>query len=213
MRHFKAFLYAVILFTVFILIVLGISTKLFIPSILNIGNSVKVPQLVGQDITIAKDIISQSGFTYNDTTSIIYKFNRNIPNGIILSQNPKGDKIVKRGGDIELVVSEGAEMVVIPSVVEQNYVNASSKLKQIGLEPIIINKCYGIYTINTVARIEPESGNKVLKGSRVKLYVESDIDNEYLAEELADSLTIVDSLSIIGSLKKVHQDVDKVEQK
>ncbi len=196
MRHLKAFIIALVIFTVFILSVLTITSKIIIPHKLNIGASTEVPELVGLKLSKAKKLIEESGFHINDKTSIVWKYSPLYEKGTILEQKPLGKKKVKEGCEMELIVSLGSEKVVIPLVVEENYVNASSTLKQIGLEPVIIRKNYGTLALNKVSKIEPKSGTEVLKGSKVTLYVESDMDNEYLIETNTDSLTTIDSLSI-----------------
>ena len=189
MRHVKAMIIAVIIFSIFILSVVLFTSGVVVPLMLNIGKSTKVPILVNMKIADAKKEIEKSGFLFNDSLSVERKFTVDYEEGIVLSQSPRGGKIVKKGDLIKVVVSLGTEQVIIPTVEENNYINASSKLKQMGFAVVLVKKKYGILPLNMVAKIEPESGTKVLKGSTVKLFIESDIDEEYLDDIELESST------------------------
>lgn len=180
---------AVIIFSIFILSVVLFTSGVVVPLMLNIGKSTKVPILVNMKIADAKKEIEKSGFLFNDSLSVERKFTVDYEEGIVLSQSPRGGKIVKKGDLIKVVVSLGTEQVIIPTVEENNYINASSKLKQMGFAVVLVKKKYGILPLNMVAKIEPESGTKVLKGSTVKLFIESDIDEEYLDDIELESST------------------------
>ncbi len=197
MRHLKAFAIAVILFIIFIIVVLLLTTKILIPVKLDIGKSLKVPNVVELDLTDAKNILKKSGFIVNDSLAIEWVKTPKYPDRTIISQFPKAGKIVKNNSRIKLEVSGGGQLVVVPLVIEDNAINASSKLKQIGLEVKFIKKNYGLYEQNTVVEVEPEVGTKLLKGSEVILFIESEFED---LESDIDSLNTInnpDSLNIL----------------
>lgn len=188
MNHLKAILIALTLFIVLILLILFISTKIVIPMKLDIGESIKTPNVVGLNLNDAKSKLTEAGFVISDSLAITWVSSPNYPDRTIISQLPQADKIVKNPNRIQLEVSSGGQQVVVPLVLEDNAINASSKIKQLGLEVDLVKKNYGLYEQNTVVEVEPKVGTRIDKGSHVILYIESDIVE-------ADSLvTEIDSL-------------------
>jgi serine/threonine-protein kinase len=202
MKHLKAFAIAVLLFIIFISFVLVIATKIVIPVKLDIGKSLEVPKVIDLELSEAKKLLRESGFVLNDSLSIEWIKTPKYPDRTVISQFPKAGKLVKNKSRIKLEVSNGGQLVVIPLILEENAINASSRLKQLGLEVELVKKNYGLYDQNSVVEVEPEIGSKVLKGSLVKLYIESEIEDiEVIADSLSESVT-PDSLSMNNDSKE-----------
>lgn len=178
MKHLKALGIAIIFFVIFITAVLLVTTKIVIPAKLNTGKTLVVPSVVGLDLEVAKGKLTQAGFTLRDYLSITWVSSPIYGDNVVISQLPLQDKVVKKDSSIRLEVSSGGQLVVIPPILEDNAINASSKLKQLGLEVAFIRKNYGLYTQNSVVKVDPEIGTKILKGSRVVLYIESEYDED-----------------------------------
>ncbi len=189
MRHIKAFAIAVLLFIIFVLVVLFITTKVIIPAKLDIGEKVKVPNVENQELSQAKKMLKESGFVINDSLAIEWIKTPKYADNTVISQYPNAGKLVKNRSRIKLEVSSGGQLVVIPLILQENAINASSRLKQIGLEVELIKKNYGLYEQNSVVEVVPEVGSKVLKGSSVKLYIESEIED---IEENGENQTSID---------------------
>lgn len=187
MKNLKAFGIAVILFIMFVWIVLLVTTKIVIPMKLDIGKSIKTPNVVEMDLNLAKATLRDSGFVFQDSLAIKWVTTPNYPDKTVISQIPVAGKIVKNNNRIKLEVSTGGHQVVIPLVLEENAINASSKIKQLGLEVKLVKKTYGLYNQNIVVEVYPEVGTKVLKGSKVTIFVESEIE---------DVIIEIDSLNV-----------------
>jgi len=190
MKNLKAFGIALILFIIFVWAILVISTKIVIPMKLDIGESLKTPNVVGLKLSEAKQKLSEAGFVFPDSLAIEWVSSPHSPDSTVISQIPVAEKIVKNKKRIKLEVSSGGQLVNIPLVLEENAINASSMIKQMGLEVEFIKKNYGLYDQNTVVEVEPKVGSKVLKGSTVTLYIESEIENMIID---SDSLDVLDT--------------------
>lgn len=188
MKHLKALGVAIIFFVIFVSAILLVTTKIVIPLKLDIGKTITMPTVVGIDLEVAKSKLQEAGFTLQDSLSITWVSSPNYADNTVISQIPRGEKVVKKGSGIRLEVSSGGKIVVVPSILEENAINASSKLKQLGLEVVFIKKNYGLYAQNSVVKVDPGIGSKVLKGSKVILYIESEIENEVFEVETSDEL-------------------------
>lgn len=188
MKHLKALGVAIIFFVIFVSAILLVTTKIVIPLKLDIGKTITTPEVVGIELEVAKTKLKEAGFTLQDSLSITWVSSPNFADNTVISQIPREKKVVKKGSGIRLEVSSGVKLVVVPAVLEENAINASSKLKQLGLEVVFIKKNYGLYAQNSVVKVDPEIGSKVLKGSKVILYIESEVEDEVLDQEASDDL-------------------------
>lgn len=203
MKNLKAFGIAVILFIFFVWLVLIATTKIVIPQKLDIGKSITTPNVVELELNEAKQKLRDAGFTFQDSLAIEWVTSPLYPDKTVITQTPVANKIVKNTNRIKLEVSTGGKQVVIPLVLEDNAINASSKIKQLGLEVIFVKKNYGIFDQNTVVKVEPEVGSKVLKGSTVILYIESEYEDEELKNDIIDK-----ELSEDNELDTISSEVD-----
>jgi len=208
MTHLKAFGISLIIFILFVWIVLVVTTKIVIPMKLDIGDSLKAPDVVALTLSEAKKKLIEAGFNFQDSLAIEWVKSPIYPDSTVISQNPIANKIVKNRNRIKLEVSSGGIEVVIPTVLEENAINASSRIKQMGLEVELVKKNYGLYPENTVAVVEPKVGTKVLKGSKVTLYIESEIE-DIMIEKQEESLEESQSKSEIDemSLEDILKDI------
>ncbi|MBI9032818.1 PASTA domain-containing protein [bacterium] len=208
MTHLKAFGISLIIFILFVWIVLVVTTKIVIPMKLDIGDSLKAPDVVELTLSEAKKKLIEAGFNFQDSLAIEWVKSPIYPDSTVISQNPIANKIVKNRNRIKLEVSSGGIEVVIPTVLEENAINASSRIKQMGLEVELVKKNYGLYPENTVAVVEPTVGTKVLKGSKVTLYIESEIedimiDKQEESLEESQSKSEIDEISLEDILKEI----------
>jgi hypothetical protein len=186
MKNLKAFGIAVILFIIFVWMILIVTTKIVIPMKLDIGKSFTTPNVVELELSQAEKKLRDSGFVFQDSLAIEWVTTPNYPDRIVISQFPIAGKVVKNNSRIKLEVSTGGQQVVIPLVLEENAINASSKIKQLGLEVNFIKKKYGLYDQNVVVEVDPKVGSKVLKGSKVTLYIESEVEDLIIESDSLD---------------------------
>jgi serine/threonine-protein kinase len=92
-----------------------------------------VPNLIGIDLTEAKDIITNSGLQVGNIT---YGFSDTISSGAVISQNPDPDSSATSNTKINLVVSKGVQIkyTTVPDVSGQNINDAESAITNAGLK-------------------------------------------------------------------------------
>src|SRR5690554_4136634 len=121
MKHLKALGIAIIFFVIFITAILLVITKVVIPIKLDIGKTITTPAVVGLDLETAKSELTQAGFTLQDSLlSIVWVSSPKYADNTVISQLPLQDKVVKKSSSIRLEVSSGGQIVVIPSILEDN---------------------------------------------------------------------------------------------
>jgi beta-lactam-binding protein with PASTA domain len=141
-------------------IVVG-GTILYLNSMTNHGQKIKVPSLVGKNINSIKSTVEELGLTYEVLDSI---YNPNKPEGTILNQDPRPtdstDVYVKEGRVIKVRVSKRTRMVEMPGLISRGEQFGLSVLKNRGLK----------YTITYVSTTESNGAilNQQFKGKVIK---------------------------------------------
>jgi serine/threonine-protein kinase len=110
------------------------------------GAAVEVPDVVGIDIEQGTQILDEEGLEVSQTT----RSDENIPEGEIMEQTPEAGTRVSPGQEVRLVVSSGAPLVEVPSLVFMDQEAAKAKLAELGL-------VYGTTTVNYSANV-PSGG-------------------------------------------------------
>jgi serine/threonine-protein kinase len=133
---------------------------------LNSNKVIAVPDegLVLRRLAVAK--IREAGLT----TSVTFQQSETVPFGQVISQDPHGGSKVARGTTVNLVVSNGFPMVVIPDVRGDTATDAVSTLSVAGFQNKITN-VYSTKPTGVVLGEAPKPGTKVKKGSTIHINV------------------------------------------
>ncbi len=169
-----------------------LSSYMTINILLKTGTTVICPDVRGQKIEDAKRLMENRGLSLS---VVRYEPRNDVPYGYITVQKPEANITVRTGRVVMVLVSEGPELIEIPSFLSRplEEVEAALREKQIEIGKII----YVPYKKpgRVVAQV-PEVGTKLLQGSGVTLFVgqepstyylmpdRKDIDMRALAEEL-----------------------------
>jgi len=94
------------------------------------GRTVEVPNLSGQEVTSAISELKKSGLEIKIERQ---EYHPTVPEGHIISQQPQAGSSVKRGRDVQVVVSLGSQEVVVPEITGQVFRKVQVDLKQAGL--------------------------------------------------------------------------------
>ncbi len=94
------------------------------------GRTVDVPNLSGQEVTAAISELKKSGLEIKIERQ---EHHPTVPEGHIISQQPQAGSSVKRGRDVQVVVSLGSQEVVVPEITGQVFRKVQVDLKQVGL--------------------------------------------------------------------------------
>jgi serine/threonine-protein kinase len=99
-------------------------------------NDVVVPNIVGLSLNQASKILSD----HNLNMEISEEQYSDKPENTILSQDPSQGSVVKAGSTVYVVISKGRQVVVVPNVINKDYLEAKNILENMGLKANIIEQ-------------------------------------------------------------------------
>ena len=162
-------------------LVFCLSSYITVNVLLKTGATVICPDVRGQAVEDAKRIAEARGLSL---VIVRYEPRNDVPYGLITVQKPEANITIRKGRVVNVLVSEGPQLVELPGVVSQTLEDAERMIKEKQLE---VEKT--IYVPNrkmegkVIAQI-PHSGTKMLEGSTVTLLVGKDPDVYYLMPEV-----------------------------
>jgi serine/threonine protein kinase len=98
-------------------------------NIVGAGAAVEVPDVVGMDVEPATQLLEELGLEVRPTT----RASEDVPEGEIMEQTPGAGITVSPGQEIELLVSSGAPLVTLESLVFQDQEAAKARLAELDL--------------------------------------------------------------------------------
>ena len=133
-------------------------------------NEVQIPDLVNKTEEEAEQILKDLKLKLVVKSE---EYDENIEKGKIISQDPtyKENYKIKEHSEISVIISKGTEKVDVPNVVGKTKEEAEKELKAAGLVPEIIEENDEKVEAGIVLSQDPEDGENVNKGSKVKLVV------------------------------------------
>ncbi|MBN2072337.1 MAG: PASTA domain-containing protein [Actinobacteria bacterium] len=129
-----------------------------------------VPNLIGLDVSIAEKILEDMGLGAGE---ISQQFSEFFPGNIVMGQEPDYGKTIPPGQPVNIIVSKGAEVMVIPNLIGLDYVSASNHLKSMGVF-VNVSKypiADGAYGTGEVVEVRPAPGSSIEKNSMVELII------------------------------------------
>lgn len=124
----RKLLQAAVIFLGLMLLIFG--SAVVTMKVITYGQTVEVPAVVGKDVTGAIGVLRDAGL---DISVERQEHHPNVPAGFIISQNPSPGLSVKRGRNVQVVVSLGSEEVAAPELVGEPLRRVQVALKQTGL--------------------------------------------------------------------------------
>ena len=132
---------------------------------------IDLPNFVGQDYnTLVND--PQLNSIYN--FQVLFVVDKDTEPGLILAQSPNEGRsmmVTPEGVNVELSVSTGDVLAVVPDVINYDYRTASQMLRQAGFYVEIVNEISESYTKDYVIRSNPVAGEQLGTGSTVYIMV------------------------------------------
>jgi serine/threonine protein kinase len=98
-------------------------------NIVGAGAAVEVPDVVGMDVEPGTQLLEELGLEVRSTT----RASEEVPEGEIMEQTPGAGITVSPGQEIELLVSSGAPLVTLESLVFQDQEAAKARLAELDL--------------------------------------------------------------------------------
>ncbi len=114
-----------------VLISLVLIDQLVLPWIVSTSETVRVPAVVGKQVTTAQNLLQERGLQVKD---IRYQHSPDLAPGVVMSQLPYPGATVKEGRRVYLTVSKGLETVTVPLLIGMNIRDARLALARAGLQ-------------------------------------------------------------------------------
>ncbi len=134
------------------------------------GQEVQVPNVKGESYEAAADILSEKGLKLK----VVNRIHSEVEKDHIISQRPDANETVKKGREIEVVLSLGMEMVKVPNVEGETLEDATFILKNEGLELGEVSKVNDADTPEGIVVTQsPKRGKSVPVGERVDVTISS----------------------------------------
>ena len=128
----------------------------------------EVPDVTGLSQDDAEQRLEDAGFT----TSVESASSSDVDSGLVISTDPAGGGTAKRGSEVTVTVSTGAEKVKVPPVVGMTLNAAKQQLSAVGLD-FSSSTEPSDRPVNEVTAQAPNAGTEVDPGSSVTLTVSS----------------------------------------
>jgi serine/threonine-protein kinase len=160
------------LLAVFALVLLGIivGVALLVKSLLgNDSGLIPAPALVGKTQQQATLLLADAGLQVGDVTM---SFSEK-PAGTVIGQSPDSGFLIGKGDPVDLTVSKGIEMTVVPQVIGQSKAEAEAQLKDAKLTIAQVLTRDVNLPEGQVLDIRPLPGSQVRANSQVSIVVAS----------------------------------------
>ena len=139
-------------------------------SLLTGGSSeVNTPNVVGQSVQSAQEILAGKGLKIGEITE---QYSTKVAKGLIISQDPSADILFKKGQAVNLIVSKGVHLVLVPDgLIGLTQADARRALKAAHLNVGEIVPRNSNQPPGQVLDVNPPSGSEVAIDSNVVLIV------------------------------------------
>jgi len=125
-----------------------------------------IPVVSGLDLATAKNLIQVAGLTVKEVTE---EYSETVAKGQVISLVPLTDPIGK-AGEVNLVVSKGTNLVVMPKVIGETISAAKTLLESLGLRVAVdTNQLTSKWGIAKVKKVSVTQGNKMRVGDTVTI--------------------------------------------
>lgn len=132
------------------------------------GSSVVVPALTGMDMKQVKHAMLQKGLEMAISGE---DFSESYPAGCVIGQQPAAGSRLKRGRRVKLMLSRGSEVITMPSLRDLLQPDAEFLVRQMDLDLVSAAQTPAGIPKRTVIAQDPPRGQKVIRGSPVRILV------------------------------------------
>ena len=154
----------------------------------------EVPDVTGESQDEAEQQLEDAGFT----TSVETQSSSDVESGLVISTDPAGGEMARRGSEVKVTVSSGVEQVKVPPVVGQTLNAAKQQLSAVGLD-FSSSQTPSDRPKGEVIKQSPNAGTEVDPGSTVTLTVSSGPEETRVAIPPLVGLTQSDAESQLTS--------------
>ncbi|MFB0538232.1 MAG: Stk1 family PASTA domain-containing Ser/Thr kinase [Anaerolineae bacterium] len=156
------------------------------PAVTLAGDEVLVPDVVGMDQEAARKLIEAMGLQF---IVIGEQHDETIPALAVISQVPTGGQPAKRGAVVEVVISQGQDLLVVPALVSQAIEVVEPQLVNMGFA-VEKREEWSLMPVGTILTQDPPANSVVSRGTIVVLTLSSG-SRLPLEANLADKVLLV----------------------
>ncbi len=154
---------------VVLIIVAAIAIAFGVWGVLRGTSAITVPDLTGKSEAEAKKILSDAGLLLGNVTK---DYSETVPEGKIISQNPKAGSKITKNMKVDIVVSRGAPLISVPDCRGLSLDEAKARIQSEGLKVGNVTEEFSSsQPAGKVSSQNPAPGTDVRKGSSVDLAV------------------------------------------
>ncbi len=178
-----------------------------------IGATLRVPDTTGMSVVDARNTLIDLGLAVGQEQS---RPDPTVPKDAVISSDPPAGTVVDKGQAIDLVLSSGPEMMVVPDVVGSGESSAVVALQDAGfqVDPLYTREFNSKYKAGIVFNTDPPVRSEAAKGAKVHLWISK--GTEMAAVPFVGDLTQADAtteLNAQGFVVKVVPKADSVVAK
>ncbi|HEY7273834.1 MAG TPA: Stk1 family PASTA domain-containing Ser/Thr kinase [Actinoplanes sp.] len=126
-----------------------------------------VPDVTGMELAAARGQLEATKLKLKEGTA---EYSDTVPEGVVISTNPKADTSLKPGSVVTVVVSKGRAPITVPQLTGRNINEVRAQLQQLGLTAVEQYKDSD-QPADTVIDQSPKPGAGVGKDAEIKLVV------------------------------------------
>lgn len=128
---------------------------------------IDVPMVTGLDQQAAESKLTESGFVPNTD----FGYSESVASGTVMSQTPEAGNKAKKGDTVSLMVSRGAEPIVMPNVWNKSEAEAREQLSALGLKVSTTSDYSNDIPEGNVISQSIVEGKSVEKGATITLVI------------------------------------------
>ncbi|MDQ3878193.1 MAG: PASTA domain-containing protein, partial [Actinomycetota bacterium] len=141
---------------------------------------VEVPDVTGQTLDDAKQLLRQAKLTLGDVTD---QPSSSVPEGTVISQFPRAHATTTRGESVDLVVSSGIE---VPDVQGDTEDEAVAKIEDAGLTASVHHDPSDTVPEGRVISQDPPAGSSASQGDTVTIDVSTGPESRSMPNEVGE---------------------------
>lgn len=174
---------------------------------------IEIPDLSGLTIEQAEETLRRMGEAYEDLAISVEAYeNSSAEKDTIISQDPKGERMVKGIKEIKVVLSSGSGVVILGNYMGESYKKIEEDLQKKGLEVLREEENSDQFPSEIIIRQDPQSGTSLEPGEIVKLYVSKGSANAVVPSVIglseADARILIERAKLaVGEV--IHEANDK----
>ena len=149
--------------------VAGFSAYLTLTVIIKSEDTVIVPDLVGKDVVSALEILTDLQLNTKVNGS---EYNQQFPKNHVTFQDPEPGAEIKKDRDVRIIISKGAQSILMPNIVSLSEQQARMIIEENGFTPGHMSRAYSDTAEKDHVIVQvPSSGSMTRRGSKVDILI------------------------------------------